>query len=128
MSKLKPVRLGQLQLRIMKILWERGEASVGDVHETLHVDSEFAYTTIATMLRKMEQRGLVRHRVEGRTFIYRAAVAEHAVARGLADDLVERVFDGSLSDMVAHLLTSREVSREELTRLERLIAEHKKQK
>jgi BlaI family transcriptional regulator, penicillinase repressor len=80
------------------------------------------------MLRKMEQRGLVKHRVEGRTFIYRAAIAEQVAAGGMADDLVERVFDGSLPDMVAHLLKSREISRDELVRLEWLIAEHKKQK
>jgi BlaI family transcriptional regulator, penicillinase repressor len=128
MSNLKPFRLGPLQLRIMKILWDRGEASVSGVQETLNAQSDFAYTTVATMLRKMEERGLVKHRIEGRTFIYRAAIAEEAVARGMADDLVERLFEGSLSDMVAHLLTSREISREELTRLERLIAEHKKPK
>jgi BlaI family transcriptional regulator, penicillinase repressor len=124
----RPFRLGALQLRIMKILWSRGEASVGDVHEELGKQSDFAYTTIATMLRKMEMRGLVLHRVEGRSFIYRPAILEDAVTRSLADDLVERVFEGSLSDMVAHLLSSREVSRDELARLERLISEHKKQK
>jgi predicted transcriptional regulator len=110
----------------MKILWSSGEASVGAVHEELPGDRDLAYTTIATMLRKMEARGLVKHRLEGRSFIYRAAVGEEAVSRGMADHLLDRLFEGSLADMVHHLLSTREISREELGKLEKLITERKK--
>jgi len=113
-------------LRIMKLLWDRGEATVGDVLGALGGERDLAYTTMATMLRKMEARGLVRHRLDGRSFVYRPAVAADAVTRGMADHLLDRLFEGSLSDMVSHLLTTREVSREELSKLERLIAERKK--
>jgi len=126
---MKPPRvfkLGDLQLRIMQVLWQRGEAPVADVHQSVAGERDLAYTTIATMLRKMEAKGLVRHRLEGRSFIYRAAVAEEAVSTGMADHLLERLFEGSLADMVHHLLSSREVSREELSKLEQLIAERKK--
>jgi predicted transcriptional regulator len=126
---MKPKRvfkLGDLQLRIMQLLWQRGESSVAAVHESLAAERDLAYTTIATMLRKMEAKGLVRHRLEGRSFIYRTAVAEEAVSKGMANHLLERLFEGSLSDMVNHLLESREVSREELSKLEQLIAERKK--
>jgi len=119
-------RLGDLQLRIMQALWERGEATVSQVLEDLAAHADLAYTTVATMLRKMENRGLVIHRVEGRSFIYRAKVKAEEVSRSMADHLVDRLFEGSLTDAVNHLLTTREVSREELTRLERLIAERKK--
>ena len=124
--KTKIRRLGDLQLNIMKVLWARREATVAEVQQDLERGSELAYTTVATMLRKMEVRGLVGHRLEGRTFIYSAHVAEGAVARSMADDLIDRVFEGSLADMVSHLLTTRAVSRNELARLERLIAEKKK--
>jgi len=110
----------------MKVLWERGEATVADVHEAVGREPELAYTTVATMLRKMEARGLVKHRVEGRSFFYRASVAAEAVSTGMADHLLDRVFEGSLSDMVHHLLSTRDVSREELSRLEKLIAERKR--
>ena len=110
----------------MKILWERGEAAVGQVFDDLAKDSELAYTTVSTMLRKMEGRGLITHRVEGRTFIYRTKVEATAVSRSMADQLVDRMFEGSLIEAVNHLLTTRDVSREELTRLERMIAERKK--
>ena len=126
MSKPKIHRLGDLQLKIMKVLWERSEGTVADVHESLANQTDLAYTTIATMLRKMEARGLVKHRNEGRSFVYSPAVAAAAVSRSMVDHLIDRVFEGSLADMVSHLLTTREVSREELGKLERLIAERKK--
>lgn len=119
-------RLGDLQLAIMKILWDRGAASVAMVHEALAAERGLAYTTVATMLRKMEARRLVNHRLDGRSFVYRAAVAADAVSRGMASHLLDRLFEGSLADMVRHLLTTREVSAEELSELQRLIAERKK--
>jgi len=126
MGKGKRYRLGDLQLHIMRVLWQRGSASVADVQEALG-ERELAYTTIATMLRRMEERGLVKHKSEGRAFLYRAAVPPEAVSRSMAGDLLENLFAGSLADMMAHLLRTRDVSREELARLERLIAERKKQ-
>lgn len=119
-------RLGDLQLRILKLLWPKPEASVAEVHAGLANERNLAYTTVATMLRKMELRGLVKHRLEGRSFLYRAAVAEDAVSRSMADHLLERLFEGRLADMVHHLLTHREVSSEELSKIEKLIAERKR--
>jgi len=128
MTRRKVYRLGDLQLKIMKILWECGEATVGQVFELIGKESELAYTTISTMLRKMEARGLISHRSEGRTFIYRAKVAAETVSRSMADHLVDRMFEGSLTEAVNHLLITRDVSRDELAKLERLIAETKKRR
>jgi BlaI family penicillinase repressor len=123
----KPVqRIGDLQLAILRVLWGRGEATVAEIHAALGSDSRLAYTTVATMLRKMEARGLATHRSIERRFIYRAAVSEEMVTRGLVDGILDRLFDGSLSGMVSHLLSTRRVSREELRRLEELIARKKK--
>ena len=119
-------RLGDLQLRILQVLWERREASVADVHAELKPERGLAYTTISTMLRKMEVRGLVAHREEGRTFFYRALVAAEEVSRSVGTHLVERLFEGSLPDAVSHLLTSRAVSRAELDQLEELIKQAKR--
>ncbi len=126
MSRAKIQRLGDLQLRIMKVLWAAGEATVAEVHRALGAENDLAYTTVATMLRKMEGRRLVKHRLEARSFVYRAAVGAEAVSQGMADHLLERLFEGRLADMVRHLLSNREVSREELAALERLIAERKR--
>jgi predicted transcriptional regulator len=128
MRKPKPQRLGDLQLQIMKVLWDKRESTVSAVFESVGRERALAYTTIATMLRKMEARGLVAHRVEGRTFVYRATVDAEAVTSNMSGHLLDRLFQGSLSDLVSHLLNTREVSREELAKLEKLIAERKKSK
>jgi BlaI family penicillinase repressor len=117
--------LGDLQLKIMTVLWERGSASVPQVHEALHSE-RLAYTTVATMLRKMEARKLVSHTEESRRFIYQPLVTADAVTQSMSHDMVDRLFQGSLENMVNHLLETREVSREELVRLERLIAQKKR--
>ncbi len=122
----KGLRLGDLQLRILRILWRHHEATVAEVMEQLGRASRLAYTTVATMLRKMEARGLVRHRVDGRTFIYRSLVGEEQVSRKLTDHLLERLFQGSLSGMVSHLLSTHEVTPDELAKLESLIEERKR--
>src|SRR5262245_41453587 len=126
MGRTKNYRLGNLQLRIMRVLWERSAAGVAEVHEALGPGAGLAYTTVATMLRKMEARGLVRPHAEGRRFIYRAAVSPDAVSRSMAGDLLERLFEGSLAGLLSHLLATREVSPDELRELERLIAQRKK--
>jgi predicted transcriptional regulator len=125
MSATKMHRLGDLQLQIMKVVWEKEEATVTDVHQALS-GCDLAYTTVATMLRKMENRGLVKHRQEGRSFVYRAAVKADAVSTRMTSHVLDRLFAGSVADLVHHLLTTREVSREELSQLEKLIAEKKK--
>jgi BlaI family transcriptional regulator, penicillinase repressor len=117
-------RLGDLQLRIMRILWDLGSASVAQVHEVL--GGELAYTTVATMLRKMEDRALVGHEEQDRRFIYHPAVSDDDVVRSMADNLVDTLFEGSLTDTIHHLLDTREISQEELSRLERLIQDRKK--
>jgi predicted transcriptional regulator len=108
----------------MRLLWTRAEASVAEVHQAL--ERSLAYTTVATLLRRLETRGLVTHRTEGRTFVYRAAVPEEAITTKTTEHLLDRLFEGSLSDMVSHLLKRRDVTIEELAELERLIAERKK--
>lgn len=124
MSEANSYRLGDLQLRIMRVLWRFGPLGVGEVRENLAGD-DLAYTTIATMLRKMEDRGLVDHETQNRKFIYAAAVAEQDVTRSMADDLVDRLFEGSLAQTVSHLLQTREVDQDELAELESLIRKRK---
>jgi len=130
MAKQRMHRLGDLQLRIMQVLWESParEATVAAVHQALAAHQDLAYTTVATMLRKMEARGLVTHRAEGRSFVYAPNVAAEDVSRSMADHWVDRLFAGSLLEAVNHLLTTREVSADELRQLEKLIAERKRRR
>lgn len=120
--------MGALQLEILRALWAIGPASVAEVHAALARPTDHAPTTIATMLRKMEARGLVSHREDGRRFIYAAVVAEAEVAAGMAGDVLDRAFNGSVADLVQHLLTTRDVSPEELDELAELIAARRKKR
>ena len=118
-----PKTLGDLQLAIMRVLWARGEASAGDVHRTLLAERGLAPTTIATMLRKMEARGLVCHRAEGRQFVYRARVEEGDVHRTMVGELVDRLFGGDSKALVNHLVSEGDIDLLELEELRRRLEE-----
>ena len=123
----KPARRpGDLQLAILRVLWDRQEASVAEVHQSLH-RRRLAPTTIATMLRKMEDRGLVTHRKEGRSFVYRARLTEAEVSRQAVAETLDAVFEGSVSAMVSHLLEQASFRPDELAQLRELIGEKEKQ-
>lgn len=122
----KPRNLGDLQLAILRELWKQEEATVADVHKALR-KRQLALTTIATMLRKMEDRRLVKHRTEGRQFIYRAAIQEDEVHRNLVADVVDRVFAGDASAMVSHLLEEEDLDPDDLAEIKALIQAKEKQ-
>jgi predicted transcriptional regulator len=105
----------------MRVLWARGEASAAAVHAALHPERGLAPTTIATMLRKLEKKGVVTHRAEGRQYIYRATVARSDVQRSMVATLVDRLFEGDAAALVHHLLHEGDVERQELERLRALL-------
>lgn len=117
-----PRNLGDLQLAILRTLWDRGDATVADVHALLS-DRGLALTTIATMLRKMEEKDLVAHRENGRHFVYRAKVDPALVQKNLVGDLVTRLFDGDPLALVNHLLRAGEIDLGELDELRQKVAE-----
>lgn len=118
----RPVQLGELQLAIMRVLWERGEAAAAEVHRALLSERGLAPTTIATMLTKLERKGVIDHRVEGRRFIYRPLVSEERVTRSMVALLTERLFGGDPMALVSHLLGEQDLEDEELERLHELLA------
>jgi predicted transcriptional regulator len=121
----KPLRLGDLQVAILRVLWDEGEATVARVTRAL-AGRRRAPTTIATMLSKMERRGIVEHRVEGRQFVYKPCLTEQEVTRTMVADLTQRLFEGDVSALVSHLLRSEEIDREELVRLRAMIVERER--
>jgi predicted transcriptional regulator len=120
-------RLGDLQHAILRVLWDQGEATVADVHRALRRKRARALTTIATMLTKMERRGIVEHRVDGRQFVYRARVSAEEIRRSMIADLTARLFEGDVTALVSHLLTEQEIDPEELVRLRRMIVEKERE-
>ena len=119
-----PTTLGDLQLAIMRVLWDSAEATVADVHRALESDRGLALTTIATMLSKMEKKGVVGHRREGRSFVYRPLVSEEDVHRTMVAELTERLFAGRAAALVSHLLEHQEIDPCELEEIQRLLARY----
>ena len=113
--------LGDLQHAIMAVLWERGEATAADGARGAPRGARPAPTTIATMLRKMEDKGVVAHRAEGRQFVYRPTVSEDLVRRSMVGELVERLFGGDPKALVAHLVSEHEIAPGELPELRRRV-------
>ena len=115
--------LGALQHAIMRVLWARGEATVAEVHEALADDAPRALTTVATMLSKLEKKGVVAHRRDGRQFVYRPLVTEREVRRSMVADLTEQLFQGDFSELVNHLIDEQAIREDELDRIRQLIEE-----
>jgi predicted transcriptional regulator len=121
---LADVAPSERELEILKVLWELGSGSVREVHRRLCPNDELAFNTVQTLLRIMEDKGLVGHRTEGRTFIYAPRVGRERVARRFLD----KVFDGALDQLVLTLLQDEGTSADELRDLERLIARARKER
>jgi len=114
-------RLGNLQLAIMRVLWERKEATAAEVHAALLAERGLAPTTIATMLRKMEKKGVVAHRTEGRQFVYEPIVTESEVRRSMVAELTDHLFQGDAAALVSHLLDEGGIDSRELGRIRSMI-------
>ena len=117
-------QLTDLQIAIMRVLWERGEATVAAIHEALLAERGLAPTTVATLLSRLEKRGVVKHRSASRQYVYYPAVSEHEVRRSMVSELTERLFDGDVAELVSHLLDAREISSGDLEKVKELIADH----
>jgi BlaI family penicillinase repressor len=121
------IRLGRLELQIMSVVWDKGSATVHDVKEALAHGRKPAYSTILTMMRKLEAKGYLEHQVADRTYVYRATVSRQRARHSLLGDLLERVFEGSPALLVSSLVEQNHVTEDELREIRKLIAERRKQ-
>lgn len=112
------------ELEILKVLWELGEGSVRDVHRRLTDESGLHFNTIQTQLRIMDDKRLVSHRLDKRTFIYKAICTREQIS----SRFLHKVFNGALDQLVLSMLSAEKVGEDELCELEMLVAEARKQK
>jgi predicted transcriptional regulator len=114
--------LTEAELRLMKILWERGESAVSDLVAGLSDTTPLAYTSVLTTVRILEKKGYVTHRQEGRAFLYSPSLAEHDAGRSEVRQLLQRFFGNSREKLLLSLLGDDDISPEELKKLKEAIA------
>jgi len=114
--------LTEAELRLMKLLWARGESAVSDLVAAMPEGEPLAYTSVLTTVRILEQKGYVTHRQEGRAFLYSPCVAEHEASRSEIRHMMQRFFGNSRERLLLSLLGDGEIDSEELNRLKALIA------
>lgn len=113
--------LTEAELRLMKLLWERGESAVADLVSGVSDTTPLAYTSVLTTIRILEKKGYVRHRQEGRAFLYSPCVEEHDAGRSEVRQLLQRFFGNSRERLLLSLLGDEEITPEELKRLKEAI-------
>jgi BlaI family transcriptional regulator, penicillinase repressor len=115
------------ELEALKVLWDRGRATVREIYQVLRPeDKELAYTTVLSLLQTMEQKGLVGRELVGKAHAYFPLARKEATFRSLAGSFLERVFDGAVDQYLVRALESRPPSVQELEELEKMIAQAKR--
>jgi BlaI family penicillinase repressor len=124
--KLAPQKPTASELEILQVLWTRGPSTVRDVHDSLKEQKTLGYTTVLKLLQIMTAKGLVRRNETERAHVYVAGVPAAQTKRQLAGDVLQRVFEGSASELMMHALAGKRASREEIGELRRLLDEYER--
>jgi predicted transcriptional regulator len=109
---------------VARAVWDLGEAAVGAVHEQVVVREDMDYATVQTYLRRLETKGALTSRREGRTKIYRPKVAAKRVVSDAVGDLVRRLFDGEMLAMMNHLVRDQGMSKKDIAELRKMLDDH----
>lgn len=113
--------LSKGEMEVARLLWELGEATVRQVHESLPAERTIDFTTVQTYLRRLDAKGYVRTWLKGRTRVYAPKVKPTTVIRETVDDLIERLFGGETLPLVQHLIEERGIGEKELAQLRQLL-------
>jgi predicted transcriptional regulator len=127
---LKPRKkpLTDQELEIMKVVWQRGSATVRDVYEELLKHRKIAYTTVMTMMGILEQKGRLKKSQSDRAYLYSPVQTQREVVGSMVQDFMARVFDGSAKPLLVHLIEDRKISQEELDEIAKLLKETRRKK
>ena len=127
MSRISIDDLGELQRAVMETLWQRGEASVHQVRDSLGDRKKLAYTTILTTLQKLEKVGWLDHRAEGKSYVYFPRRSREQAGAGSVKRFLNRVFNGDAVAMFQHLIREGDLNEDDLQHLRKMIREKKKE-
>ena len=128
MARRKTRTLTELELEIMREIWERGEVTVEDIRQAFdRAGKPLALPSIRTMLSILQQKGYVTRRPFGRGHAYRAIISADQAQKRILKDIIERAFDGSALSLVSAMVNAKMVSSKDLARIRRLIAKREKE-
>ena len=125
MKTAKPVPT-DLELEILKVIWQRGHATVREVYQDLAAQRKIAYTTVLTMIGILERKGHLKKSPGERAYVYTATQPQSQVVQGMVQEFVGRVFDGSLKPLLVHLVEDARTDPDELKEIEALVRERRK--
>src|ERR1700693_2007259 len=126
MSQETPQKPTASELEILRVLWSRGPSTVREVYEALREQKSLGYTTVLKLLQIMTAKGTVRRNEEQRAHVYEACLPAEQTKRQLAGDMLQRVFEGSASQLMMHALAGSKSSPEEIGELRRLLDEYER--
>jgi predicted transcriptional regulator len=127
MNQVKSLKPTESELEILRVLWDKGTATVREVHEELSVYKDSGYTTTLKLMQIMFEKGLVVRDDSSKTHIYKANVTREGTQRQLVDKMVDSLFGGSTTKLVMQALGSNAPSKEELNEIQKLLDNLKKQ-
>ncbi len=113
--------LTELQIAILRFLWDQGELTVAQIWEQLYAERKLAQTTIATIVARLQRRRILARRTKDKQFVYRALVTEADVQHSMVSELTERLFAGDVTALVSHLLSDRDMTPGDLARVRKMI-------
>ena len=113
----------EVELQILRILWELGPSPVREIHARLEADKGTNYSTTVKMLSVMLEKELVTRDEQARPHVYRAAVTQERARKKMLHELIDKLYDGSASSLVMHALSSKKASTEELNEIRKLLNE-----
>lgn len=114
------------ELEILQVLWERGPSTVREVHDALAAKKPIGYTSVLKLMQIMTAKGTLRRNEEQRAHVYEVVQPAEKTKRQLAMDVLQRVFDGSASDLMMHALAGRKASKEEIEEMRRMLTDYER--
>ena len=117
MTKRKRPAMSPAETEVLRLVWESRQATVQHVYDALPANRKVTYVTIATLLRRLEEKGYLKHRVRGKAFVYTPAANKEDVIKRTINDLVQRLFGGNPVPLMQHLALHSEISDEDIERL-----------
>lgn len=119
----KDIKISDAEFEVMKVLWEKSPLTANDIIEKLSQKVDWAPNTIRTLVNRLAKKGVISHRKDGKTFLYHPEISKEKCVEAETTSFLERLFDGSLTPMLAHFAKSKGLSQEKYEQLKRLLDE-----